>query len=198
MEAKHRRRHRVLERAVVDHRLCAALATFVAFLVGLEQEFHRARKLGLVFGKDLRDAHQDRDMAVVAAGVHDANHAAHPRRLDLRGEGQVDLLLDRERIHVGAQRNHAARLAAFENADHAGVAHAGLHFDAELLQVFGHERRSALLMIRELGILMDVPPPGDHLVLDPERRRRDPFGDLVARLRHHRVHHPPPILCGSL
>jgi hypothetical protein len=128
----------------------------------------------------------------MAAGVHHAGHAAHPRRLDLGRERQVDLLLDRQRIHVGAERHHAARLSSLEDADHAGVADAGLHLVAQRRQMLGDQRRGAGLVIGELGVLMDVAPPGDDLVLEAQRRRRHPLGNFTTRLRHQRVHRALP------
>jgi hypothetical protein len=53
-------------------------------------------RLGQIFG----GAEQHRRMAVVAAGVHPAGM---PRRI-----GKPGFFLDRQRIHVGAQRDRPA------------------------------------------------------------------------------------------
>ena len=53
----------------------------------------------------------------------------------LRGERQRHLLGDRQRVHVGAQRDPRPGLAALEQRDHAGVGDAGAHFEAERAQV---------------------------------------------------------------
>ena len=105
-------------------------------------------------------------MGVVAAGMHDAGHLAVPHRLHLGGEGHVDPLLDRQRIHVGAQRHDRTGLAALQHAHHAGFADAGSDFVAQGFQVLGGQRRRARLVIGEFGILMDVAPPGDDLVFE--------------------------------
>jgi hypothetical protein len=76
-------------------------------------------------GQDAGHAHQDGDMAVMPAGVHDAHLLAVPDRAGLGREGQVHLLGDRQAVHVGPQRHHAAGPAALEQAHHAGVGHAG-------------------------------------------------------------------------
>ena len=188
------RRRGVRQRALVDHRLGAARAAFEAFLVGLEQELHRAGELGAIFRQDLGHAHQDGDMGVVTAGMHDAGHLALPHGLRLGGEGQVDPLLDRQRIHVGAQRHDRAGLAALEHADHAGFADPGRDLVAQGAQVPGRQRRRARLVIGKLGMLMDVAPPGDDLGLEAKRRRRDPLRDLAAGLRADRIHRCSQIL----
>ena len=51
-------------------------------------------------------------------------------------EGDVDLLGDRQRVHVGAQRDDGPGLAALEHADHAGVRDLLAHLvEAERAQV---------------------------------------------------------------
>ena len=78
------------------------------------------------------------------------------------------------------KRDHAAGLAALQDADHAGDADAGLHLDAELLEMLGGERRGARLLVGELGMLVDVAPPGDDLVLDLQGGVGDALGELVG------------------
>ncbi len=73
-----------------------------------------------------------------------------------RGEGQIDLLLDRQRIHVGAQRHDAAGLAALQHAHDAGDPDACLHLVAELLQMRGGERGGTRLLIGKLRVLVNV------------------------------------------
>ena len=62
---------------------------------------HRDQRLG--------DAHQDRDVRIVAAGMHDADLLAEKLRGHRRLERHVDLLGHRQRVHVGAQCNRRAR-----------------------------------------------------------------------------------------
>ena len=108
---------------------------------------------------------QDRHVVVVSAGVHDPGlltpfHIAFA--VDLNG--QIDLLGDRQTVHVRAQRHDWPGLAALENADHGRgrAGHADLHFDAERSQVVGDELRGAGFLHAEFGMLMQVAPPGDH------------------------------------
>jgi hypothetical protein len=81
-------------------------------------------------------------------------------------ERHVDLFLDRQRVHVGAQRHHRAGLAALEQRHHAGAGHAGLHFHAERAQMVGHQLGRARFLVAQFGVLVDVAAPGDELVLD--------------------------------
>ena len=71
-------------------------------------------------------------------------------------------------------------LAALQDADHAGDADAGLHLDAELRQMLGGERRGARLLVGELGVLVDVAPPGDDLVLELQGGVGDALRQLVG------------------
>ena len=87
------------DQAVLDHRGSAG----AALLRGLE-DHHRGAgeiaRLGEIFG----GAEQHRGVAVMAAGVHLAGHRRFIR--------QAGLLLDRQRIHVGAQAEHLVRQAS--------------------------------------------------------------------------------------
>src|SRR3979490_452448 len=96
-------------------------------------------------------------MPVVAAGVHLA------RRLG--GVSEIGLFVDRQRIHIGAQPDHldiavAGGLAALDDADDAGSAEAGSDFvAAEFPQPVRHECRSAMYVVQQLRMLMDIPAP---------------------------------------
>ena len=84
-----------LHHAVLHHRLAAG----AALLRRLEDDDRRAveaARLGEVFCR----AEQHRGVAVMAAGVHLARR--------LRRPGLAALLVDRQRIHVGAQPDDAA------------------------------------------------------------------------------------------
>ena len=88
---------------VLDHRLGARAALFRRL-----ENHHRIAGEIARLGEIARRAQQHRGMAVMAAGMHLA------RRLG--GVRQIGLLLDRQRIHVGAQADHldvaiAGRLA---------------------------------------------------------------------------------------
>ena len=114
-------------------------------------------------GQRLGHAHQDRDMRVVSAGMHHADLLAEVLGLHRGLERQVGFLDHRQGIHVGAQRHHRSRLAALEQADHAGFRDAGFHFHAELAQMVRHPFAVLDLAVRELRILVGVAPPVDDL-----------------------------------
>jgi hypothetical protein len=101
-------------------------------------------------------------VAVVAAGVHDA--------LGLRGIGNTGNLVERQRVHVGAQakRLHLlavpGRLAALDQTDHAGPPHAGDDLvTAELLQLLRNQGGGPMHLVEQFRMRMQVPPPGGDI-----------------------------------
>ena len=138
---------------VLDHRRGAGAALFR----GLEDhdriagEIPRLRQIA-------RRAEQHRGMPVMAAGVHLARGPG--------GVGKTGVFLDRQRVHVGAKTDHlqaaiAGRLAALDDADHAGAAESGDDFvAAEFPQPLRHERRRAMHVVHQFRMLMDIPAPG--------------------------------------
>ena len=82
-----------LHQAVLDHRLAAAAA-----LLGRLEDHDRGAGEVARLGEVVRGAEQHRGVAVMAAGVHLAGHR--------RFVGHVVGLLDRQRVHVGAQPDH--------------------------------------------------------------------------------------------
>ena len=120
-------------------------------------------------------------MAVVAARVHHADLLAVPGRAHLRGERHVDVLGDRQRIHVGAQRDDRARERALQQSDDTGVGDAALHLvEADRAQVGLHDVGGAELAVAELGMRMQVTPPRDHAGLDRDCCRIDLFGQRAG------------------
>jgi hypothetical protein len=96
----------------------------------------------------------------MAAGVHLAGH----RRL----VRQAGFLLDRQRVHVGAQADHLVglALAAVDDADHAGAPQARHHLVAtEGLELLGHGSSRPLHVVKQFGMGMDIAPPGGDLVV---------------------------------
>jgi hypothetical protein len=174
VQAEDRIHIRVLQGALFHHHLRAAvLADGRRLLGGLEDELHRAGNALAHPREDFRHAHEDAGVGIVAAGVHHA--AAHVVPLGPHGalERDVDFLGDRQRIHVGAQRHHRTRQATPEHAHHARMRHLLAHLDAEGSQVVGDDLRGAHLAVAELGVLVEVAPPGDDLRLDPVGGRGD-------------------------
>ena len=107
---------------VLDHRGGARAALFRR-LKDHDRIAGEIPGLGEIAGR----AEQHRGMPVMAAGMHLA------RRLG--GVRQLGRLLDRQRIHVGAQPDHldialAGRLAALDDTDDAGAAKTGRNFVA--------------------------------------------------------------------
>src|SRR6185437_15231014 len=66
-------------------------------------------------------------------------------------------LQDRQRIHVGAKPDRARRVARLQHADHAGLADAPMHFDAEA--------GGAFLVESELRMRVEIAAPRRQLVV---------------------------------
>ncbi len=119
-------------------------------------------------------------MRVVAASVHDAAGLAVPLGADHALEGNVDFLDHGKRVHVGAQRDDRAGLAALERPDHAGMRDLFAHLvEAEAAQVVGDHFRGAHFAVAELGVLVEIAPPRDDLGLELVGRR----GDYAIEIR---------------
>jgi hypothetical protein len=118
------------------------------------------RRAGVVarLGEILRRAEQHGGVAVMATGVHLAGH----RRL----VGKLVRLLQRQGVHVGTQPDHLARpaAAAADDADHAGAPDPRHHLvAAECLELLGDRSRGAVDVIEQLGMGMNIAPPGGDL-----------------------------------
>ena len=145
-----------LHQAVLDHGFAAG----TSLLRRLEDHDRRAGKIARL-GEIARRPEQHRGMAIVAAGMHLARYG--------RSIWEIVRLLDRQCIHVGAQSDDPAAvvwLAAADHPNHAGAADAGHHLvAAEAFQLLGDGRRSAMHVIKELRMGMNVVPPGGDLAM---------------------------------
>ena len=133
---------KLLEQAVLDHGLSAC----AAFFGGLEDKNNRAVELPMpreILGR----AKQHRGVAIVATCVHLA--------VVVRAMIEGIELLDRQRVHIGAQTDHALAAAALEHTDNAGLAHAAVHFDAPFGQLRGDQVGSMGFFIAQFGMRMD-------------------------------------------
>ena len=176
---------RVLQHAFGDHQFGAALLAFRgAFLGRLEHELHGAGQIIPHFRQDRGHAHQDGHVAVVAAGVHDRYLLAVVLADRGGAERQVVAFGHRQAVHVGAQQHHGTRLAAPQQAHHAGVGDPGLHFHPEPCQVFSDDAGGAELAVGQFGVLVEVAAPGDHPVGYLRAEAVDRFqGDFILRQR---------------
>ena len=162
------------DEAVLHHGLGAG----AALLRRLEDHDRRAGKiarLGEVFG----GTKQHRGVAVMAAGVHLAGH----RRL----VRQAGFLLERQRVHVGAQPHHLAAglapgLAAADDANDAGAADAWHDLvAAETLELVGDGRRRAVHVVLQLRVHVHVVAPGGDLAVQRGDAVDDRHGWFLAQ-----------------
>jgi hypothetical protein len=94
----------------------------------------------------------------MATGMHYALHRG--------GEFAPRALLDRERVHIGAQENGAPRPLALEVGDDARRRDPRAHLEPEALEARGHDVGGAHLMEAELGVAMDVAPHGHEIAIE--------------------------------
>ena len=141
--------------AVGDHGLHAP----DAFLGRLEYQLDSARKLRSQLLEHRGNTDQRRGVDIVAAGMHQARLGA--------GERQAGLLLDRQGVHVRADREHRARPTALDQANDAGLADAGLVGDAKSREFACNDPGGADLLETEFGVGVNVAADFDQCRLDP-------------------------------
>ena len=98
-------------------------------------------------------------IAVCASCPHACVTFGHHRRVRRAGA-----LGHRQRIHVGPQRDPRPVLGA-EVAGQPGAAGQHLRVEARVGQVRGDELRGGELLTPQLGVRVDVPAPGDQVVV---------------------------------
>ena len=106
-------------------------------------------------------------MAVMAACVHHAGVGAGP--------GSAAGLVDRQRIHVGAQTQALDGVATHQSADHAGSTDAALHRIAPGFELVGYQCGGAVLLKGQFGMAVDVAAQADELT-DPCLHRLQKIG----------------------
>ncbi len=110
IDVQHRNRFdfRIVEHALLDHRISTARPFFRRL-----KDQHDGAAEPFAFAREHAGCtQQHRRMRVVAARVH------FP--VDLRRKRQTGALGNRQRIHIGTQRNNAPRFSAAHDADDAG------------------------------------------------------------------------------
>ena len=118
---------------------------------------------------------QHRGVAVVAAGVHDAGV--------LGCKLEAGLLLDRERVDVGAQRERFPRPPGAHRRDEARLRRAVELDPLEATEQLEEERRRLVLLEAQLRVLMEMAPPRDRPCLEVRRHERSHGRSLLGRHR---------------
>jgi hypothetical protein len=103
---------------------------------------------------------------IVPARVHHADRLSFVFAFHLAGERHVDLLDDRQGVHVGAERDDRPRLRAVHDGDDAVARNAGFGIEAEAPQRVRDELRRFHLAVRQFRVFVKRASPGDHVLLD--------------------------------
>ncbi|KAG1255598.1 hypothetical protein G6F68_010232 [Rhizopus microsporus] len=168
MQAEHRLRLEVGDPSFLQHQCRTALFRWrCAFLGRLEDQHHLARQVLLHRHQRFGHAEQGGGVRIMAAGMHHAHGLAAVLVCGLGGERQAGLLGHRQRIHVRAQRDLRARLAAFDDRHHAVMGDAGLRLQAHRTQALGDLGRGARLAVGQLRMLVELAAPFNHPGLQP-------------------------------
>ncbi len=119
----------LIEQPVLDHHVGAGFR----LLSRLEDEADGSVKVQrvLVLGEVTRGAEQQRRVSVMAAGVH------FPRMP--RAIREAVLLIDRQRVHVGAQADGAGAAALAQDADNPGLRQSAMHFQTIRRELAGDD-----------------------------------------------------------
>ncbi len=155
----------------------------------LEDEADLARQLVAPLVQRVQRREQHRRVAVVAAGVHDAGV--------LGGELEAGLLLDRQRVDVGAERERLPRPPGAHGRDEARLRRPVELEPFHAAEQLEEERRRLVLLEAQLGVSVQMPAPRDRLRLqlrgDEAAHRRSLLSvgatpDFHAALREYVLH----------
>ena len=142
-----------VEQALLDHDAAAARP----FLRRLEDEVDGAVEI-LGLREIACGAKEHRRMPVMPASVHLAG---------IDGlVGEVGLLLDRQRVHVGADADRARAGAAAQGADDARMRDPARDLDAPGGELLSHDVAGAVLLEAELRMGVDIAPPFREVVAE--------------------------------
>jgi hypothetical protein len=105
-------------------------------------------------------------VGIVTAGMHHRHLLALVLLFGGRRKGQPWRFLDRQGVHVGAQRDRSPGLSSTKHPDNTSPRHPGTHLKLQIPQVVGYQLGCLSLLVAKLRMLVDLPAPLDHLRLD--------------------------------
>ena len=155
VQGAHRRHLGVIQDAGGHHALGAGIAHRRAFFGGLEDEDVVPGQAILERTQQPGGAQGDGQMKIMPAGVHDPVHLGAP--------GELDLLSDGQGVHVGPPGHRPPGAAPLEHPHHPVAGDAGGYRQAQIPEICRHRLPGALLLVRELRVLMKLPAPGHEL-----------------------------------
>ena len=150
VQAKHGVYRKRIEQAVGYHHRRATLR----LLGGLEDEVYAAVEVELVhlLGHVARSAKQHRRVPVMTTGVHQAGTG--------RSVGEIVLLQQRQRIHIGAKPYRPRTATLAQGRDNARPGQAAMDLQSVAGQLACHQIGGAPLIESELGVGVYVAPNG--------------------------------------
>jgi hypothetical protein len=132
-------------------------ASSVQFFGGLEDGVDRASEVPCL-GQIAGGAELHGRMTVMAARMHDPWSG--------RSMGQVGGLLDRQGVDICSQTYRPAGLPPADHTHDARASEAGDDLiDTELVQLRLDHRARAMLFERQFRMLVQIPPPGGHVLV---------------------------------
>ncbi len=168
VQGKHRVAREFVEQPFLDHDPPAAAPLFGR----LKDQVHGAVEIAGA-RKIAGGAKQHRRVTVMAARMH----------LPLIGRAvrEIVQLVDRQRVHIGAQPDRSRRVAAPDRADHPGAGEPAMHLAAELGELIRDQVGRAPLGKSELRMSVNVAADRRQLVLIMAHLGNDRHRSLPAR-----------------
>ena len=132
-----------------------------SFFARLEHQDHPTGQFRPPVLKQPGCAEQHRDVGVVAARVH--------RPVDLGGEVQTGVLVERQRVHVAPKEDRRPGSTALDHRDHGAQRLALAGFDPDPRELVDDDLLRLGQLEADLGMPMDPPPDRDDGRLDRAR-----------------------------
>ena len=132
--------------AIGDHGRCP----FQHFFRRLEDKAHGPGKLRRQILEHRRHTQKGGGMDIMSASMHLPG--------DFTREGQRRFLMDRQRVHIGADRKRGARAPALDFGNHPGAAHACARCQAKARQFRRHNPGGAGFLKGQFWVRMDIAP----------------------------------------
>ena len=126
------------------------------FLTLLEADIDFAGQLILVVVEDAGSTQYHGSMGVMTAGVH--------QTVDLRLEGNIGFLMDRQGIDITTEGDGLAGAAGVDQANHIGASHTGIG-NAHLIQLFADASAGPDFLVGQFRMPVEFLAQADDIFL---------------------------------